>query len=139
MAVSSKTWTVGEIITAANLNMFMRDNDADLQANKTDIKTGQYAGDGNATQAITGLDIQPAFLIIMENVADGASGDMWWTSTTLIDNDPQGLAYTINDAGDSSMQEDAIVTLDADGFTVGDGGGNANNVAKTYEYVAWGA
>ena len=139
MAVSSKTWTVGEIITAANLNTFMRDNDADLQTNKMDFKSGTYAGDGNATQAITGVDFQPVFLIIQESVASGVSGDTWWTSASLVDNDAAGLAFTLNDSGNVSMQNDTIRSLDADGFTVGDGGGNLNNVAKTYEFMAWGS
>jgi len=102
------------------------------------MHVGSYTGDGEAGgQEITGVGGTPKHLIIFENVADGASGDRWETTTNLIDNDPQGLAYTINQNGDVSMQDSAIMSLDADGFTVGTGGGSPNANAVTFEYVAY--
>lgn len=139
MAVASKTWDVGEILEAGNFNTYIRDNLDDLQSNKSGLKSGSYSGDGNASQAITGVGFQPTYLIIWESVADSISGDRWETTASLVDNDADGLAYFTTQAGAPSMQDFAIKSLDADGFTVGTGGGDPNDVAKTYEYMAWGS
>ncbi len=65
MAVSSKTWTVGEVVTAANKNTYERDNFSDLQTNKVVMKSGTYTGDGTLSQAITGVGFTPIFVWIV--------------------------------------------------------------------------
>lgn len=142
MAVASKTWSVAEVVLAANKNTYERDNFADLQANKVVIKTGTYTGDGNVTQAITGVGFEPILLWIWEDKASGQGVPMVVTTDSMIDNDADGLAYNINDdATASKMNNDMIRVLGSDGFTVGDQGGAAgfNNLGQDYEFMALGA
>lgn len=100
--------------------------------------TGTAQGDGNASQAITGVGFAPTHLILFEKiVADDTVMDRWETFDIMVDNHAAGLCYTINNAGNVTMQSDAIVSLDADGFTIGTGGGSPNANGKDLEYVAY--
>ncbi len=104
------------------------------------VATGIYTGDGAATQAIVGVGFQPRFLIIfkmesvlgnviamfMKSTVDGLNAKMYsvpWTTWWYV--------------------PDFIISLDADGFTVGDGAahpfGNQTNILDTnYTYIAYG-
>lgn len=87
------------------------------------IKVGTYTGDGNATQAITGVGFQPDFVIIMPGAAynvHGKTGDMGLNSKRF----------------DNAWQTNRIVSLDADGFTVGNNDG-LNVLDQTNYYVAF--
>jgi len=142
MAVDTHNWAVGEVVTAANMNTYVRDNLADLQSNKVVIKSGTYTGDTGTTQAITGVGFTPIFLTVMEYASDGGDCNVVTTSTTMVDNDAAGMAHFLNnDATQSKTNSDMIRSLDADGFTVGDQGAvqGINNDGQTYEYVAFGA
>lgn len=100
------------------------------QRGTTVFATGTYTGNAAATQAITGIGFQPRYISIWRQfdtnvVFSGirAPGD---TATYIL-----GVGY----------KADHIVSFDADGFTVGDGTGDANRLnlaASTYTYVAWG-
>ena len=93
---------------------------------------GQYTGDGNATQAITGLGFQPTTVIAWRVTAG---------HYPLIKNDQDGvLCKTL--ATPAYYLDDQIISLDADGFTVGDGTGGAGRVVMQangilYSWVAW--
>lgn len=102
------------------------------------IATGNYTGNGAATQAIVGVGFQPISLIIYANVdsvnrcigfkiaQDGNFCHIYRTTS---------LGYIYDVSGDH------IISLDADGFTVGDGTGevNAFNInARVYTYIAFG-
>jgi len=89
------------------------------------MKIGTYTGDGAATQAVTGVGFQPELMIL-------------WTQGTVIyvrfKTSADGT-YTKNSNG--GYFEDEIISLDADGFTVGDGTGggedmNGDTVVHTY-------
>ena len=103
--------------------------------------TGTYTGDGGATQAITGVGFQPIVLIIhpqfgIANTADGPA----------IKTDQDGLFAYVYDGRVLVFawrwQTDMIISLDADGFTVGDGTPLAlnflNMVDGPYAYTCWG-
>ena len=138
MAVASKTWSVGEVVTAANMNTYVRDNDADLQANKLNIKTGNYAGTTGDPQAVTGVGFEPTFLKIWKEVTDGNDSISWETTDDLIDNDVDGLAAVISKSGGVlvlRMLDGNIKSLDADGFTVS---ATANTTGDTYSFYALG-
>lgn len=92
--------------------------------------TGKYTGDGNATQAITGLGDQPDVLLVKE---DG-SGTAWIATSTM----PAGEAKLLTDI-DYGPKSGMISSFDSDGFTVANTGGNSNDVGVTYYYVAWDA
>lgn len=91
--------------------------------------TGTYTGDGAATKAITGIGFQPQYLLIFAQVA---------SASQLGFKSDQDTTYTYGPAG---YQQDHIISLDSNGFTVGDGTGSSNyfNVnARVYTYVAFG-
>ena len=140
MSVASKTYAVGEVLLAGTLNTYSRDNLADLQSEKMDCKTGTYTGDGNASQAVTGLGITPKYLVLWEQISvDETACDRWETNDSIVDNNVAGICYVINDSGNVSMQTDAIVSLESGGFTVGLGGGSPNANTKVVEYMAFGS
>lgn len=95
---------------------------------------GIYTGNGAATLAVTGIGFAPKLLIIyrqatggsqgMKTGSDGLSTKIWETS---------GVGY---------YAVDQIISLDSNGFTVGDGTGTANhfNVSSAvYTYIALGS
>ena len=141
MAIQTHNWAVGEVVTAANMNTYLRDNIADLETRKVVMKTGTYTGDTGTTQAVTGVGFEPFILWICEYSGDGGESNRVVTTNSLVDNDGAGMAhYLNNDATLSKTNSDMIRSLDADGFTVGDQGGvqGFNSSGITYEYWALG-
>lgn len=91
--------------------------------------TGTYTGDGAATKAITGVGFQPKYLIIFPQLASAGL-------VSFKSNQDTTYAY-----GPSGYQQDHIISMDSNGFTVGDGTGSSNylNVnARIYTYLALG-
>lgn len=137
--VAAKTWTVGEVVTAANMNTYLRDNLANLQAAKLDYCFDSYEGDGGISQAITGVGFTPLYVRIWTAVADGSGIAIYETFTALVDDDPDGLACLISTAT-VSAQDHAIIAIGADGFTVDDAGadGHPNKIGITYYFMCLG-
>lgn len=102
------------------------------------IVTGTYTGNGNATQAITGVGFKPRAIVAYKQGTGNPIShyaiklDRDGTNTNALVNVGAGLGgvYTT----------DLIISMDTDGFTVGDGTG-LGNVLNTnlvvYAYVAW--
>ena len=91
------------------------------------VKIGTYTGDASATRAITGVGFQPEFLTLWEKT----------TGVYVRYKSNQDTTYAKNSNG--GYWEDEIISLDADGFTVGDGTGGGvsmNASAKVYVYRA---
>ena len=100
------------------------------------IATGTYIGDGMATHSITGLGFRPKVVRIYERVDPQNQGFAMKT-----DEDGGNTLFFDFLGGQMRFLTDMIISLDADGFTVGDGTGFGNilNVAPlTYTYIAWG-
>lgn len=99
--------------------------------------TGTYIGNGAATQAIVGVGFQPKAVISWEQ-----TDPSWGTPQYKITQD--GLQANYYGQGITSYlyEADEIISLDADGFTVGDGtpaGANYANInLVTYTYIAFG-
>jgi len=97
--------------------------------------TGTYIGDGAATQAIVGVGFQPKGIIIyvQSNVMPHYMPHYKITQDGLNSIWGGGTWVYINDN---------IISLDADGFTVGDntfGGANLLNINLVqYTYIAFG-
>jgi len=103
------------------------------------IKTGTYTGDGAASQAITGVGFQPTFVIVLERV-DNRYG-------ILTKTDKDGVnAHAFASDGTymwADYDDDLLISLDSDGFTVGDGtaaqmGNEFNYSGREYTFIAYG-
>lgn len=100
------------------------------------MATITYTGNGAATQAITGAGFQPKTLIVYRQTGFQSRG-------FGVKTDQDGLNAIFMDFTTLvvSYAPDMIISLDADGFTVGDGTGITNifNVlGVTYTCIAWG-
>ena len=98
------------------------------------IVVDTYSGDGVATQAIMGVGFAVDYVMIY------GDGNKWprnrtsFPSTTALG---AGANFRIRNAGENST---SIPSLDANGFTVGNGNGDqedANSSGVTYHYIAF--
>lgn len=102
--------------------------------------TGSYTGDGAATQAIVGVGFQPKIVWVYARADTQYNPGFKGTVDAL----RAELGY-LTAAAAWIWDLDYIISLDADGFTVGDGSGglilvnNVFNIAdQDYTYVCWG-
>lgn len=99
------------------------------------IATGTYTGDGTLGQAIVGVGFSPMFVRITPDVADGANAQEYWKY------DVQPATESITHGNwPTYFDNDRIISLDADGFTVDDQGADLgpNTNLALYYYCAWG-
>ena len=119
------------------LGTLPKGSDADVKTRLARIDnefvTGTYTGDAAATNAITGVGFQPTAVMVWRQDAAAASD----IDYTVIKTDQDGL-YAKR-TSDDRYDLDLIISLDADGFTVGDGTGTDNivNEVGDYTYMAW--
>jgi hypothetical protein len=102
------------------------------------IKTGSYTGDGAAApggQSISGVGFTPKHLVIMTD-PDGDNVNSDWHLT----NDEATVGGAFRNSDRAAEFANMIISLDADGFTVGDYGADAhpNKNLQPYVYTAWG-
>lgn len=107
------------------------------------LKTGTYTGDGEASQGITGVGFQPKYVKIWRrHTAGGEATDAYESTDTIVDDHANGMAIVHRNGASPphSSLTDAIISLDADGFTVDDQGIDAhpNKSAAVYNYMATG-
>lgn len=104
------------------------------------IHTGTYAGDGTVSHSITGIGFRPRYVKIWRGF-DAASnyGEIYERADVFASN----LSY--NHSSDWPTQRhpvfsDKIISLDADGFTVDDGGADLhpNKLGTIYWFLALG-
>jgi len=91
---------------------------------KARIVSGTYTGDGAGTQAITGVGFQPDAIFVFSQLPAG--------NYDYYKDRNMGLNARILN---TDYQADVIISLDADGFTVGDTQG-INVAARLYSYLA---
>lgn len=101
------------------------------------ITTGQYTGDGTLAQAITGVGFAPKAIMVwahltVENINVAKGG------CVKIDQMANNICASYY--WGRSFYDNAVVTLDADGFTVDDDNADdhPNKLAQLYDFVAWG-
>lgn len=105
------------------------------------IKTGSYTGDGNVTQAITGVGFQPKYLHIIEReTSDNSTSYLFFTTDVIIDDIAGGSAIRKTDLNVFTHKDNRIKSLDSDGFTVSDDSIDAhpNKTGIVYNYIAFG-
>lgn len=110
---------------------------SDLPANNAIISTGNYTGDGELSQAITGVGFTVRFVHITRAVTGNAQGvNSHYTSDVIVDNNASGAAIDATGV----MRTNTIIALGSDGFTVDDGGGDAhpNKLNEPYDFIAYG-
>ena len=94
------------------------------------------------SQAVTGIGFKPKYVKIWpRNTTHGAANLIFETTDTIVDDHADGMAVVHENAGNiHRVSANAIVSLDADGFTVDDNGGNyhPNKSGVTYNYLALG-
>ena len=99
----------------------------------TILATGTYTGNGLATLAVIGVGFRPRKVKIWRQA------DRTWGSCQAADQDA-GMTTITNMVGMwQTYVVDYIISMDADGFTVGDGSvGNTFNIAdEVYIYIAF--
>jgi outer membrane protein assembly factor BamB len=98
------------------------------------VKTGTYTGNATASRSITGIGFTPVVVIIKGNDTD-ATDDL--TSAVLRSATmPGAMAKPLK--GDQALLGNLILSLDADGFTVGSDR-RVNAVGIQFHYVAFDA
>lgn len=95
------------------------------------VKQGTYTGDGNATQAITGVGFQPKVVFVRELVQTVGDDGGSFRIDTMGTNEGKKIG------ANGAVSTDGVRVLGTDGFTVGNGASvNASGVA--YYYLALG-
>ncbi len=109
-------------------------------AGGTGIATGTYSGDGATSQGITGVGFQPKLVWITRrytnNTVFGDRG-ISWTTDQIVDDNASGMALLSISGGNYRVDSDAIISLDADGFTVDDTTADADPNKNGITYNFW--
>ncbi len=102
------------------------------------ILTGTYTGDGTTSQAIVAWteDLDAHFIMITPRKTSDALLTTYWTTSAIIDDNANGGA--IKDT--SKFEDNRIISINSDGFTVDDNSGNGdpNKSGRVYNYVVIG-
>lgn len=102
------------------------------------LETGTYVGAGNSSIAITGVGFQPTVVMVYRH------SNVYDDFAVKTDQDGTYCKFMSNavSAGQWRWGEDHIISLDPDGFTVGDGTPLAENIFNIngipYTYICWG-
>lgn len=109
------------------------------------VASGKYTGDGSTAQSISGLGLKPKYLkIVNQETGDLQVIFIFETWNEVIDDDSGGQSLIhITSASALTVHltsHDSIVSLDSDGFTVGDRGtdDHPNKTGQVYNYIAFG-
>jgi len=95
---------------------------------KCKIKSGNYVGNGSGNRHITGMGFQPAVVFIFPRYQSS-------TGESEVKTSAMG-SFSKNISG-NDWHENAIKSLDPDGFTLG-GSYNVNESGANYSYLAFG-
>lgn len=118
----------------------------DLQINGANIlriKTGTYTGDGATARGITGIGFKPKFLKIYKKLTIDADATVFETSDVIVDDHANGMSIMYQDTGAAEAiagRNNRIKSLDTDGFTIDDDGGDLSPNKNTilYNWMALG-
>lgn len=121
-------------VEQVNTNLVSAFNDVPKMA------TGSYTGDGATSKAITGLGFQPRYVKIVQRRTSAASTVLMFETWDTINDDNVNGGAIYFAAGAITFETDAIISLNADGFTVDDAGSDSapNANGALYNWVAFG-
>lgn len=143
-AVTSAKIKDGEIVNAdINASAAIAYSKLATDPRITRIKTGTYTGDGAGApggQAITGVGFQPKYVMIWEKTTTDDQLDYSPSFKSDQDYLTMNLTYDPGTPKCFVTYDDMVLSLDSDGFTVADAGGDVdpNKNGRTYIYVAFG-
>jgi len=104
------------------------------------IYTGSYTGDGLTDHGITGVGFTPAYVRIwLRDTTPGNSIVVYETTAEILADDPSGMSIFL-DPDELEADDDHIISLDADGFTVDDNANDEhpNKNTTVYNYLCIG-
>lgn len=110
-------------------------------AGTAEIATGSYTGDGGTSQAITAVGFTPKYVKIwFRSATAGTNAAIWETTAEILDDDASGMSMMHSSTGAHTLDDDAIITLGADGFTVDDNGADSdpNKNGQAYNFMCIG-
>lgn len=114
------------------------DRVAELKPKGAKILTGTYTGDGTTSQAIVAWteELDAKFIMITPRKTTDALLTAYWTTPAIMDDNANGGA--IKDT--SKFEDNRIISINPDGFTVDDNSGNGdpNKSGRVYNYVVTG-
>ena len=102
--------------------------------------TGSYTGDG-ATSLAVAIGFKPKYVKVWQRVTgNGINIGVYETVDVVMDDNASGGAIEHISDGGHQFKTNAIISLDADGFTVDDGGSDLhpNKNTSVYNYMAIG-
>lgn len=104
------------------------------------MATGTYTGDGSTSKAVTGVGFRPKYLKIAQRRTSAGSAVVVFETWDVINDDNVAGGALYHVSGAISFETDAIVSLDADGFTVDDAGSDSapNANGAQYNWIAFG-
>jgi len=105
------------------------------------IATGTYTGDGAVSKKITtGFTVKWVKIWTRQVTHNDPIVSLESTDTIVDDNESGAAIRQANDTGDMDLYVGCIVSLDSDGFTVGDAGSDfhPNQNGTAYNYLALG-
>lgn len=110
-----------------------------LEQNFARIKYGTYTGNGAVSQAITGIGFAPEIVIITLD-GTGADSGIWLCTKQMAADESQEIISAGAAAASVDKNANQIISMDDDGFTVDDGGGDShpNKNTQVYDFIAIG-
>ena len=109
----------------------------DLPANNALIVTGEYTGDGELSQAITGLGVAVKYVMATRKISGDDQGTIpKWTTDVIVDDSANGVA--LDTVG--NVNHHTIIAVGAGSFTVDDEGfdRDPNKLNQVYNFIVLG-
>ncbi|KKL75497.1 hypothetical protein LCGC14_2054320 [marine sediment metagenome] len=108
------------------------------------IASGTYSGDGETSQAITGIGFTVLFVMIFWPITTETqvvNMGLIFTTNLFVDDNAAGFVINLDDSGgNANTKINGIIATGADGFTVDDAAADRhpNTNAATYTFIAFG-
>ena len=113
--------------------------DEDINVGHVTCKTGSYTGNGNTAQGITEIGFKPKYVKIwMRSDTDGTNIVVFEATAQIIDDHASGMSVVHGSgSNEHTVQNNTILSLDDDGFTVDDNGADQhpNKLDQVYNYM----
>lgn len=131
-----RTWTTGEVVTAAQMNSDVRDNTQHLFDTRAESSSGSYTGDGSGSRTIS-LPFTPLWVIVSSQSSDAERPSAF--SGLGTGSNPVGLNVDNTGGASGSVTSSTRPELTSGGFIVsGSASSTLNQSGEVYDYLAIG-